>query len=374
MAYIVDWDTKVITIPQADLVFISTGIYKLDLELCHQELRRLEWEFDEGLSRLQILDYISPLEAGGVIYARFVLLTNGYTVTFEDGQYAVNLVGANTNIHDYTNVNQVSIRPTNSAGLQDLSTLLASAYGGKVVIDTTRGQAGTAVPIGTLSTPVNNVTDAVTIAHNQGIGVLYFVGNYTITENVEGLILNGQNAVLTQLTITDGANVLNCQITDATVTGVLDGGTLLERAQTNGINYVNGIIHETALNIEPIILGGAKQAMFINCNSSVSGTDTPTIDMNGAGQSLAMRDYSGGIRIKNRTSNDPISIDMDSGHVIIDATCTGDPITLRGTFKLTVEAGATIPDTVGRVAMEDDVLAIPTATENADAVWGKELP
>jgi hypothetical protein len=38
-------------------------------------------------------------------------------VTFEDGQYAVNLVGANSNIPDKTNVNQVSVRAFNTAGL-----------------------------------------------------------------------------------------------------------------------------------------------------------------------------------------------------------------------------------------------------------------
>mgnify|MGYP003646437625 CR=1 FL=1 len=371
MAYTVDWDTKVISIPQSDLVSLGNGVYKLDLEGCHQELRRLEWEFSEGLSRLQILDYIPPLEAGGVIYARFVLLTNGYTVTFEDGQYAVNLVGANTNIHDNTNVNQVSIRPTNSAGLQDLSTLLSSAYGGKVVIDSIKGQAGTAIPIGTLSTPCSNVTDAVTIAHREGIDTLQFIGQYNIVENAESLILRGTNAVLTELTIADQANVLNCQIVDAKVSGVLDGGTLMERCSTNGLNYVNGILFNVALNIEPITLGGTKQAMFLDCYSSVSGVGTPIIDLGGTGQSLAMRQYVGGVRIKNRTGTDPVSIDMASGHVIIDATCTGDPITIRGSYKLTVEAGATTPIVDGRTAMQEDV---PTAVENATATWNYELP
>jgi len=45
-----------------------------------------------------------------------VEIINGYTVTFEDGQYRVTLLGANSNVADVTNVNQVSIQPNNSAG------------------------------------------------------------------------------------------------------------------------------------------------------------------------------------------------------------------------------------------------------------------
>jgi hypothetical protein len=54
---------------------------------------------------------------GGVTYSRFIEFINGYTITFEDDQYAVNLVGSNNNISDVTNVNQVSVRSQNSAGL-----------------------------------------------------------------------------------------------------------------------------------------------------------------------------------------------------------------------------------------------------------------
>jgi hypothetical protein len=57
------------------------------------------------------------VDVGGVVLARVVEIINGYTVTFEDGMYRVTLVGANSNISDVTNLNQVSIASTNSAGL-----------------------------------------------------------------------------------------------------------------------------------------------------------------------------------------------------------------------------------------------------------------
>lgn len=52
-------------------------------------------------------------------YDTIITLTNGYTVTFEDvgTPYAVQCVGANHNIGDVKNVNQVSLIVGNSAGL-----------------------------------------------------------------------------------------------------------------------------------------------------------------------------------------------------------------------------------------------------------------
>ncbi len=337
MAYSVDWETKVITIPKLDLVDLGGSVYKLDLELCHQELRRLEWEFTEGLSREQILDYVRPLLAGGVIYARFVLITNGYTITFEDGQYAVNFDGANTNIQDYTNVNQVSIRPNNSAGLQDLSTLLASSYRGQVVIDVINGQAGTGVPIGTLGKPVNNIPDAVKIARTLGLGTIFVVGDITLGagDNVTGFKLIGQNPVRSYMTVLPAAITDSCEIREVTLIGTLDGNTTLRDCVIGPLDYVNGAIIHCGLTNMPIVLGGSAQAIFADTYSLVPGFDTPTIDMNGSGQELAVRGHIGGLKIVNRTGTDPVSIDILSGHLKIDSSCTTGKIYARGLYRLT---------------------------------------
>jgi len=48
---------------------------------------------------------------------KFIEMINNFTVTFEDGSYIVNLTGANNNIIESSNLNGVSIRGNNSAGL-----------------------------------------------------------------------------------------------------------------------------------------------------------------------------------------------------------------------------------------------------------------
>jgi hypothetical protein len=85
-------------------------------------LKDLE-DSEEGMSFPSTHNHVAPISVGGVTLARVVELINGYTVTFEDGQYAVNLLGANTNLSDNINLNQVSVRSANSAGLIQQSEL-----------------------------------------------------------------------------------------------------------------------------------------------------------------------------------------------------------------------------------------------------------
>ena len=127
------------------------------------------------LSHLSTHNHVSPISVGGVQLARVVEIINGYTITFEDGQYAVNLAGANSNIGDRVNVNQVSIRSSNSAGLQDLTSLQAASFGdGAIAIDMTNGVSGTVFPIGTKGRPVNNWADARIIAASQNMNKIIF--------------------------------------------------------------------------------------------------------------------------------------------------------------------------------------------------------
>lgn len=112
----VNWPTKVIYVPQSDLTPLGGGLYELDIDNFRLALRSLE-DDAEGMTWPMTHRHNTQVLLGGVTYARVVEIINGYTITFEDGQYAVRLVGANSNIADVVNVNQVSVRTSNSAGL-----------------------------------------------------------------------------------------------------------------------------------------------------------------------------------------------------------------------------------------------------------------
>ena len=118
MAVSIDWATRVITVPRADMTLLqaSPEIRGLDVDAFRLELKALE-DNEDGITFPDTHEHNTEKLLGGVYYARIVEIINGYTVTFEDGQYAVKLSGANNNIEDVMNVNQVSLRSSNSAGL-----------------------------------------------------------------------------------------------------------------------------------------------------------------------------------------------------------------------------------------------------------------
>lgn len=116
MAISINWLTKVITIPQSFLTYISGDLYELDVNELRLALKDIE-DSEEGSVFPDTHRHNTQVVLSGVTYARTLEIINGYTVTFENGQYAVRCVGANHNLADVKNVNYVSLIVGNSAGL-----------------------------------------------------------------------------------------------------------------------------------------------------------------------------------------------------------------------------------------------------------------
>jgi hypothetical protein len=137
--------TKVIFVPKDYMQLTQefpTEIRQLDINDFRLDLKDLE-DSVAGMPMLDTHVHVSPITVGGVQLARVVEIINNYTVTFEDGQYAVNLVGANSNIGDRVNVNQVSVRSANSAGLTFSDVVNDQSFlGGRIFIDPDRGFSG----------------------------------------------------------------------------------------------------------------------------------------------------------------------------------------------------------------------------------------
>jgi len=114
----VDWSTLVVTVPQSYLTHVSGTLYKLDTNQFRLDLKALEASAI-GMPFDDIHRHGAEYTIAGLTYARNIAIINGYTVTFEDGQYAARLDGSNNDIFDegILNRNQVSVIPTNSAGL-----------------------------------------------------------------------------------------------------------------------------------------------------------------------------------------------------------------------------------------------------------------
>lgn len=112
--------THVITIPRADMTPPTGPSCELNVNTFRLALKNWE-DNEEGIGQPKTHNHNTEVVVGGVTYARVVEILAPYTITFVDGQYSVNLVGANNNIADKLNLNQVSVRSNNSAGLVNLN-------------------------------------------------------------------------------------------------------------------------------------------------------------------------------------------------------------------------------------------------------------
>jgi len=117
----INWTTKVISVPQADLTYVSPGVYSLDVEAFRLLLKDIE-DSGDGMAFPDTHRRNAPVTLSGTAYAQTFEIINGYTVTFEDGSYRVRVVGGNHNVADVMNANSVSVEVGNSAGLIAVAT------------------------------------------------------------------------------------------------------------------------------------------------------------------------------------------------------------------------------------------------------------
>ena len=86
--------------------------------------------------------------------------------------------------------------------------------------------------------------------------------------------------------------------------------------------------------------------------------------MAGDGPGLAMRDYSGGIRLTNKSGIDAVSIDLNSGQVILDNTVTNGNIVIRGT------GGKVTDNSTGSAVVYNELVSVPNISRG---IWNSQL-
>lgn len=367
----IDWGTKIISIPKAYLTLIQsspTEIRELPLNQFRLDLKALEADF-EGIPHLVTHRHNTEVTLGGIVYARTIEIINGYTVTFENGNYAVNLTGANSNVGDVVNLNQVSVRSQNAAGLISNAAIEFSSFGNAVTIDAINGVTGTVFPKGTAQAPVNNVADAKLIADTRGIKRFNVVGNFTFTtgDNVENFEIYGINPNKTVLTFESGADTYGVDIFNATVQGVFDNLATFEDCRLLDIDMVEGYAYR-CLMAGTFAVVGVGQTAFIDCwDGIVQNGVYPIIDCGGGGRDISIKNWHGDVKIINKTGTDDMEINMNSGGtVLIDSTVTDGLIRCTGSMKV-------IDNSTGTADVNISEVAFPELTQYAafedGSVW-----
>jgi hypothetical protein len=243
---------------------------------------------------------------------------------------------------------QIVRTSSSSATLQEQADIQFASFQGGVWVDITSVYAGTVFPTGTPRQPVNNLTDALAIAAVNGLTRFFIIGDITVSigPDFTGITWEGESENKSTITIPAGATVTNCEFEEAELVGTLDGISTARRCLLSAIEGVQGEFFECGL-AGPVTLGSSGEAVFIEPHSTVAGggpSQTPEIIV-GSGCSLAIRGYYGGIELSGKGGADAVSVDMNSGQVVIADDNTAGTITLRGVAKWTnreTYAGTTV--------------------------------
>lgn len=348
----IDWPTKVITVPKSDTSLVSAGppeIRSHNTDTFRLQLKDLEDSVD-GMVFPHTHTHTAPVTVGGVTLARVVEIINGYTITYENGSYAVNLDGSNNNIGDVLNLNNVQVRSNNSAGLTYSKQVEDQSFlDQRVSIDVTNGQAGTAFPLGTPGSPVNNLADAQTIISQRTLPKrIMLTGNLTIgaTDNIDDYDIMGTSSHAEHaITLTSGCSTSNLKTEAVNISGTASGDIHAFDGVIDGLTNFEGSLVECGIK-GTITLANADAGnvvSFINCHSMVVGVNTPIIDCNSiANLELNVRGYHGGIEIQNMTlASMTASIDLDSANVTLNANNTNGTVVVRGVGTMTDNSAGT---------------------------------
>lgn len=243
--------------------------------------------------------------------------------------------------------------------VSDLLTIQEEAlYNGTVNIDTVYGVSGTTFPNGTASQPVNNLADALTIADFYGFTNINLKGQITLTRDFVGWTFEGGSAEDNDRIVLNGHNVNHCKFTGMHLEGTGSGTIEAQMCCFDHIAGLSGMFRQCGFENDATALAGAGGEITLTyCHSEVPGTGKPTFDFSGLPVQVSIRAWAGGLNIKNFSHpGAAMTIDLLSGSIRLDSTCTAGEIVLRGVGDFS-NFGTITPTTKGFISGEEIQLA-----------------
>jgi len=238
------------------------------------------------------------------------------------------------------------------AGLQPVTQSVASmaellefsSFNGLVHLDVTSPYSGTAFPVGTPIAPVNTLADAKAIAQERGFDAIHVMSDLVIgaTDDVRDIKFYDEADVSAMITFTPGCLTDGVAITDCDIEGTLDGGyCYVQHCQVHNLAGFGGVMENSVLQGTVTL---ASEASFISCMDGVN-PGSCVIDFNSVGVKCEVRDYFGGLAIRNKTGAQEFTANFTAGRLKIEATVTGGTIVVRGVGEISENLGsATIND------------------------------
>jgi hypothetical protein len=263
---------------------------------------------------------------------------------------------------DFNVLTEMQVSSLVDSSLAQLPEIEQASFGGRVTINTALVTSGTAYPLGTGLSPVGNLADAKTIATARGFDSFYIIGNMTFgaTDVVSNLNFYGQGATFnvkkTTITLTAGCTTSNTHYYDLMIQGQQGG-------ESNYNNCVIGALtkahchYEDCKMVGPVSfssgVGSTHTTDLVDCYTSTSEYVVDAYDAVTLAYSQLKQVYInfvGKIKFINfQNAGSVINLNISSGEVIIDSSCTAGTFNIRGNAVLTNNSGGSVVRTEGLV-------------------------
>jgi len=231
----------------------------------------------------------------------------------------------------------VTITASSSATIQESLDIQHSSFEGGVWIDSVNGVSGIEYPKGTHRQPVNNFTDAHTIATSRNFSKFFIIGDFIFSTgaDLDGHIIEGENQLLSHVQIENGCSTEGAEFKSCQLSGTLSGAVDLLNVCIGNLSNLQGSANNCGFE-GTIVLGGSSLdlAQFTNCYQASAVIGAMPIDMGGDGPALALRAYTGAVKILNKTGTSKVAIDFISGRLILDSSITKGTFFIRGVGEI----------------------------------------
>ena len=239
---------------------------------------------------------------------------------------------------------------------------------GSVWFDSNNGFSGTADEVdGTVGRPSNNLSNAFTVAQSKNLKQIFVnkgssidlltyggsIANYRFWGNKWSLAL-GNKAI-------DSASFETCEVTG---TGVITSSLarftdcILNNVTIGPSDFIHCYFEDN------FTVGSAGSFVFDDCFSSKSESTPIVFDLGAANAAteVIFSKFNGNIQFNNIKAGDSVSI-YGEGNIILDSSCDGGSITIRGNFTVTDNSATTTVTDEARI----------DKTQISDAVWDQVL-
>lgn len=284
--------------------------------------------------KLTLIGNIFTREEGGAVFLPTV------------GAYTVNTETRVSNLVD------------SSVSRLDLAQLLQEVY---ISPD---GVPGTEEGVGVPTNPVDNMVDARTIADRDHLHSYNFHGDYTLVADHEEWAFNG-NAAVCQNTLTiSGVSMDGSRFKDIVLLGTLTGQIDCRTSFLSLLTGLNGSFRDCGI-VDTVTLAADASVMMHRCFSLIPGLSSPELIFNGTND-LNIRCYSGDITFKNVTAGATASVDLDQGTLILDSSCTGGEVLVRGVGLLVDNSNGTTVHSGGLLKTDEVDILVQSSVGNVD--------